>query len=88
MKKEPIHKWEKQNHRTVALTGMRNSEGGERASIKGCILTNKDGTLKRFHPLIKLDDQWEEWFIERERERENSTLSFILPTIQFQTNRV
>lgn len=86
MKKEPIHKWEKQNHRTVALTGMRNSEGGERASIKGCILTNKDGTLKRFHPLIKVDDQWEEWFIERERE--SSTLSFILPTIQFQTNRV
>ena len=64
MKKEPIHKWEKQNNKTVAMTGMRNSEGGERASIKTCILTDKQGNLKRFHPLIKVDDEWEDWFIE------------------------
>lgn len=64
MKKEPIHKWEKENHRTIAITGMRNSEGGERASIKGCILTDKNGKLKRFHPLIKVDDRWEDWFIQ------------------------
>ena len=43
MKKEPIKKWEKANNRTIAITGMRNSEGGERASIKGCILTDKNG---------------------------------------------
>ena len=64
MKKEPIHKWEKQNHRTIAITGMRNSEGGERASIKGCILTDKDGQLKKFHPLIKVNDEWEKWIVE------------------------
>lgn len=69
MKKEPIHKWEKANNRHIALTGMRNSEGGERASIKGCILTDKNGNLTKFHPLIKVDDNWENWFIERERER-------------------
>lgn len=69
MKKEPIHKWEKVSNRHIAITGMRNSEGGERASIKGCILTDKQGKLKRFHPLIKVDDSWENWFIERERER-------------------
>lgn len=28
MKKEPIKKWEKQNNRSIAITGMRNSEGG------------------------------------------------------------
>ena len=28
MKKEPIHKWEKANNRLIAITGMRNSEGG------------------------------------------------------------
>ena len=44
---------------------MRNSEGGERASIKNCVLTDKDGNIKRFHPLIKVDDQWEEWFIQK-----------------------
>ena len=63
MKKEPIHKWEKASNRHIAITGMRNSEGGKRASIKGCVLTDKNGKVKRFHPLIKVDDQWEEWFV-------------------------
>ena len=66
MKKEPIHKWEKENHRSVALTGMRQAEGGERASIKGCILTDKNGKLTKFHPLLKVDDEWEEAFIKKE----------------------
>ena len=65
MKKEPIKRWEKENNKHVAITGMRNSEGGERASIKGCILTDKQGNLKRFHPLIKVNDEWEEWFIKK-----------------------
>lgn len=64
LKKEPIGKWEKANNRHIAITGMRNSEGGERASIKGCILTDKNGNVKRFHPLIKVDDNWENWLIE------------------------
>lgn len=63
LKKEPIKKWEKANNRHIAITGMRNSEGGERASIKGCILTDKSGNLTKFHPLIKVDDQWENWFV-------------------------
>lgn len=86
MKKEPVKKWEKQSKRYIAITGMRNSEGGERASIKGCILTDQQGNLHKFHPLIKVDDNWENWFIERERE--HSTLSTILPTIQLQKNRL
>lgn len=65
LKKEPIHKWEKENHRQVAITGMRSSEGGKRASIKGCILTDKNGNIKRFHPLIKVDNEWEEWVIKK-----------------------
>ena len=68
LKKEPIHKWEKASNRHIAITGMRNSEGGKRASIKGCILTDKQGNVKRFHPLIKVTDTWENWLIERERE--------------------
>ena len=64
MKKEPIKKWEKQNNRHIAITGMRNSEGGKRASIKGCILTDKSGNITKFHPLIKVNDQWEKWIVE------------------------
>ena len=67
MKKEPIKKWEKENNRHIAITGMRNSEGGERASIKGCILTDKQGNVKRFHPLIKVDDEWENWFVDQQQ---------------------
>ena len=65
MKKEPIHKWEKGVGRFVAITGMRNSEGGERASIKGCALLDDKGNIKKFHPLIKVNDEWEEWFIKQ-----------------------
>lgn len=65
LKKEPIHKWEKASNRHIAITGMRNSEGGERASIKGCILTDKQGNVKRFHPLIKVDEEWENWFVQQ-----------------------
>lgn len=66
MKKKPIKKWEKDNNRTIAITGMRREEGGERASIKGCILTDKEGRLKKFHPLLVVSDDWEDWFIKRE----------------------
>ena len=66
MKKEPIKKWEKVNHRPIAITGMRREEGGERMSIKGCILTDKNGNVKRFHPLLVVSDEWEDWYRERE----------------------
>ena len=29
LKKEPIHKWEKENNKPIAITGMRAEEGGE-----------------------------------------------------------
>ena len=67
LKKEPAHKWEKENHRPIAITGMRKQEGGERATIKGCIITDKSGKVKRFHPLLVVSDEWEEWYRERER---------------------
>lgn len=63
LKKEPIHKWEKENGRFVAITGMRKSEGGTRQLINGCVLTDKNGKLKKFHPLLVVDDKWENWLI-------------------------
>ena len=51
LKKEPIAKWQKENNKSIAMTGMRKQEGGNRRNIKGCIITDKDGSVKKFHPL-------------------------------------
>lgn len=65
LKKQPVKQWEKANGRRIAITGMRSEEGGNRARL-GCAIF-KGGKLIHFHPLIKVDDVWEEWFL-RERE--------------------
>lgn len=64
MKKEPAKKWEKENNKSITLTGMRKEEGGERASI-GCIVTDKEKNLVKFHPLLVVDDEFENWFINK-----------------------
>ena len=76
LKKEPVHKWEKENKKFIAITGMRSQEGGNRERL-GCIITDKNGKLKRFHPLIKIDDNFENWFIERESKSCTSVLRTI-----------
>ena len=63
LKKKPIHLWEKQVGRKVAITGMRKEEGGTRQLISGCVLTDNKGNLKKFHPLLVVDDEWENWLI-------------------------
>ena len=63
IEKEPIHKWEKENNRKVAITGMRKEEGGTRQLINGCVLTDKKGNLSKFHPLLVVDDEWENWLV-------------------------
>lgn len=65
LKKEPIKKWQKQTNRPITLTGMRKDEGGTRANIKGCILTDKANKLIKFHPLLVVNEDFENWFIER-----------------------
>lgn len=62
LKKEPIHKREKENNKPIAITGMRKDEGGQRANIKGCIIT-KGSKVVKFHPLLVVSEEWEEWFI-------------------------
>ena len=54
---------------------MKAEEGGQRANIKGCILTDSKGNITKFHPLIKVNDEFENWFIDRiERERDQDSL--------------
>lgn len=80
LKKKPIALWEEQNNRHIALTGMRAKEGGTRKLISGCILTDKNGKLKKFHPLLKVDDEWEEKFI---KENDIKVCKLYLPPYNF-----
>ena len=43
---------------------MRKDEGGQRASI-GCIVTDKDNKLTKFHPLLVVSEEFENWFLEK-----------------------
>lgn len=63
LKKEPAKKWANNNNRSIIITGMRKEEGGTRTNIKGCILTDKNGNLNKFHPLLVVNEDFENWFI-------------------------
>lgn len=65
LKKEPVRKWAKQNNKSITLTGMRKEEGGQRASIKGCAIFDKEKHLKKFHPLLVVNEEFEEYFIKK-----------------------
>lgn len=62
-KKEPFRKWEKENGKTTCITGMMQNEGGVRASVANCIIKDKDGAIKKFHPLLKVSADFEDWYI-------------------------
>ncbi len=80
MKKDPFKKWEKDNKKTVVMTGMMSNEGGLRESIQNCIITDKEGCLKKFHPLLKVSEAWEEWYI---RERNIKLCKLYYPPYSF-----
>ena len=46
------------------MTGMRKAEGGQRANISKCVIT-KQGEIVKFHPLLVVNDEFEQWFIEK-----------------------
>ncbi len=62
LKKEPVHEWSKLNGRPIAITGMRQEEGGNRKTLH-CI-TSKNNKVVKFHPLSVVSEEWENWFIE------------------------
>lgn len=63
LKKNVVKRYEKENNRHVAILGLRLGEGGQRANHQGCVVFDKDRTLKRFKPLNPLTDDWIEWYI-------------------------
>lgn len=65
LKKKPVHKWQKENNRTITITGMRKEERGTRNKLT-CITRDSKGKVTHFHPLAVVNDEWENWFIEKE----------------------
>lgn len=63
LKKDPLNKWAKENKKTITITGMRSSEGGLRAGLKGCAVFD-EGKLEKFHPLQPLNESFINWFID------------------------
>lgn len=61
LKKDVAHRYAKESNRKITITGMRASEGGNRKRL-GCTIFNEN-KLTKFHPLIVVSEEWEEWFI-------------------------
>ena len=66
LKKKPSKLWEKENNKDIVITGMRSEEGGNRKRL-GCVITDSKGKIQKFHPLIKVDENWENEFVKREK---------------------
>lgn len=62
LKTDPIKKWQKENGKLYSIVGVMKAEGGRRSSAK-CLAFN-GGKLKSFQPLVPIDKQWEDWFID------------------------
>jgi 3'-phosphoadenosine 5'-phosphosulfate sulfotransferase (PAPS reductase)/FAD synthetase len=61
LKKEPLHKWQKENGYKYGIVGIMATEGGQRE--KAQCLAFKGDKLKNFQPLAPLNKEWEDWYI-------------------------
>ena len=66
MKKEVAEDFAKENNRPIAITGVRQGEGGLRQSMQGCT-TFVENKLHKFHPLFPLEEKWIDWFIQENK---------------------
>lgn len=65
LKKKPAHKYQIESGRSITITGMLREEGGARTNIS-CIVTSKDGNIKKFHPFAKVTNEFVSWLIQKE----------------------
>lgn len=61
LKKKPVAEYVRKSGRSVIITGMMREEGGARQRIE-CVHF-KNGKITKFHPLAKVTQDWENWFI-------------------------
>lgn len=62
IKKEPLHKFQKERNKPYAIIGIMPSEGGQRETAQ-CLAFQGD-KLKAFQPLVPVTKEWEDWFID------------------------
>lgn len=62
LKKEPLHKFQKEHNKPYSIIGIMPSEGGQRETAK-CLAFSGD-KLKAFQPLVPVTKEWEDWFID------------------------
>lgn len=62
LKKQPLNSFKDRLGKQFTLTGMRRSEGGNRANI-GCLSYDR-GDLSKIHILAPVTDDWIAWYIE------------------------
>lgn len=65
LKKKPFHDYSMRTGRNIAMTGIRKDEGGQRASVAGCVIKDKSGNVVKFHPLLVVSDAFIDEFIKR-----------------------
>lgn len=62
LKKEPLHRYQKESGKIYSIIGIMPSEGGRREKAKCMVF--RDDKLKAFQPLVPVTKEWEDWFIE------------------------
>lgn len=63
LKKDPLHKWQRERERPYGILGLMASELGRRSRAQ-CVVI-KSGKLKNFQPLAAVSKEWEDWFIDK-----------------------
>jgi len=63
LKEDPVKEWSKNNNKPYGIVGIMPSEGGRRTTAK-CLVFNNN-KLKNFQPLVPVNKEWEEWFIDK-----------------------
>lgn len=81
LKKHPITQYELESKRSVAILGLRMSEGGQRKNHDGCIVFDRNHTLKKFKPLNPCSEEFVEWYI---KERNIKLCKLYYPPFNFQ----
>lgn len=66
LKKDVAKKYQQSNNKAIVITGMTREEGGQRTTLN-CIVSDKEGKIKKFHPLAIITEDFINWYIAERR---------------------